>query len=94
MMNKQKQRDNLTTEVYSTAALRGAAPTETLPEKGTTPQAAYRLVKDETYAIQRPFVLVTKEGTALTETAQAFFDFITSEAAREVISAAGVVPAN
>ena len=51
-------------------------------------------VKDETYAIQRPFVLVTKEGTTLTETAQAFFDFITSEAAREVISAAGVVPAN
>ena len=51
-------------------------------------------VKDETYAIQRPFVLVTKEGTALTETAQAYFDFITSEAAREVISAAGVVPAN
>ena len=53
-----------------------------------------KTVKDETYAIQRPFVLVTKEGTALTETAQAFFDFITSEAAREVISAAGVVPAN
>ena len=51
-------------------------------------------VKDETYAIQRPFVLVTKEGTALTETAQAFFDFITSEDAREVITAAGVVPAN
>ena len=51
-------------------------------------------VKDETYAIQRPFVLVTKEGTALTETAQAFFDFITSEAACEVITAAGVVPAN
>ena len=51
-------------------------------------------VKDETYAIQRPFVLVTKEGTELTETAQAFFDFITSEAAREVITAAGVVPAN
>ena len=51
-------------------------------------------VKDETYAIQRPFVLVTMEGTALTETAQAFFNFITSEAAREVITAAGVVPAN
>ena len=51
-------------------------------------------VKDGTYAIQRPFVLVTKEGTALTETAQAFFDFITSEAANEVITAAGVVPAN
>ena len=51
-------------------------------------------VKDGSYAIQRPFVLVTKEGTALTETAQAFFNFITSEAAREVITAAGVVPAN
>ena len=51
-------------------------------------------VKNETYAIQRPFVLVTKEGTQLSETAKAFFDFITSEAAREVITAAGVVPAN
>ena len=51
-------------------------------------------VKDETYAIQRPFVLVTKEGAALTETAQAFFDYITSVAANEVITAAGVVPAN
>ena len=51
-------------------------------------------VQDETYAIQRPFVLVTKEGAALTETAQAFFDYITSEAANEVITAAGVVPAN
>ena len=51
-------------------------------------------VKNETYAIQRPFVLVTKDGAPLSETAQAFFDFITSEAAREVITAAGVVPAN
>ena len=49
-------------------------------------------VKNETYAIQRPFLLVTKGE--LNETAQAFFDFITSEAAREVITAAGVVPAN
>ena len=51
-------------------------------------------VKDETYAIQRPFVLVTKEDVELNETAKAFFGFITSEAAREVITAAGVVPAN
>ena len=51
-------------------------------------------VKNETYAIQRPFVLVTKEGVELSETAKAFFDFITFEAAREVITAAGVVPAN
>ena len=51
-------------------------------------------VKDGSYAIQRPFVLVTKEGAELSETAKAFFDFIISEAAREVITAAGVVPAN
>ena len=51
-------------------------------------------VKDGSYAIQRPFVLVTKEGAELSETAKAFFDFITSEAAHEVITAAGVVPAN
>ena len=51
-------------------------------------------VKDGSYAIQRPFVLVTKEGTELNETAKAFFDFITSNAANEVITAAGVVPAN
>ena len=48
-------------------------------------------VKDGSYAIQRPFLLVTKGE--LSETAQAFFDSITSEAAREVITAAGVVPA-
>ncbi len=53
-MNKQNERENLTTEVYSTATLRGAAPTQKLPEQGTTPQAAYRLVKDETYAQTRP----------------------------------------
>ena len=59
---------------------------------GVTPSE--ETVKDETYAIQRPFVLVTKEGVELSETAKAFFDFITSDAAREVITAAGVVPAN
>ena len=59
---------------------------------GVTPSE--ETVKDETYAIQRPFVLVTKEGVELSKTAKAFFDFITSEAAREVITAAGVVPAN
>ena len=51
-------------------------------------------VKDGSYAIQRPFVLVTKEGTQLSESAQAFFDYITSDKARELISTAGVVPAN
>jgi len=51
-------------------------------------------IKDGSYAVQRPFVLVTKEGVALRETAQAFFDFATSPEAREIISVAGVVPVN
>ncbi|MBQ8835205.1 MAG: phosphate ABC transporter substrate-binding protein PstS family protein [Oscillospiraceae bacterium] len=51
-------------------------------------------VKDETYAIQRPFVLVTVEGKALSEAAQKFFDYATSGEANDVIASAGVVPAN
>jgi len=51
-------------------------------------------IQDGSYAVQRPFVLVTREGVALSETAQAFFDFATSSAANEIITAAGVVPAN
>ena len=51
-------------------------------------------VKDGSYRIQRPFVLVTKEGVELSESAQAFFNYITSSDANEVILAAGVVPAN
>ena len=50
-------------------------------------------VKDGTYAIQRPFVLVTKDGTELSEAAQAFFEYITSAEAAEIISAAGAVAA-
>ena len=59
---------------------------------GVVPSEA--TIKDGSYAVQRPFVLVTKEGVALTETAQEFFDFITSPAANDIISAAGVVPVN
>ncbi|MBQ7011997.1 MAG: phosphate ABC transporter substrate-binding protein [Clostridia bacterium] len=51
-------------------------------------------IKDGSYVVQRPFVLVTKKGVALSESAQSFFDYITSEAANEIISVAGVVPAN
>lgn len=51
-------------------------------------------VKDGSYAVQRPFVLVTKEGVALSETAQAFFDYATSAEAHDIIRLAGVVPAN
>ena len=50
-------------------------------------------VLDSTYAIQRPFVLVTKEGTELSDAAQAFMDYALSDAAKSVIEGAGVVPA-
>ncbi len=50
-------------------------------------------VKDGSYVVQRPFVLVTKEGTELSETAQKFFDYATSADAAEVISNAGAVAA-
>ena len=49
-------------------------------------------VLDGSYAIQRPFVLVTKEGTALSAQAQAFFDFATSSTASDLIRSAGAVP--
>ena len=49
-------------------------------------------VSDGTYAVQRPFVLVTKDGTELSAAAQKFFDYATSSAAADVISAAGAVP--
>ena len=49
-------------------------------------------VLDGSYAIQRPFVFVTKDGAALSAQAQAFFDFATSSAANELIRAAGAVP--
>ena len=51
-------------------------------------------IKDGTYVIQRPFVLVTKEGVELSATALKFFDYITSSEANEIITAAGCVAAN
>lgn len=51
-------------------------------------------IKDGSYIVQRPFVLVTKKDTALSKSAQKFFDYITSAEVNEIISTAGVVPAN
>ena len=51
-------------------------------------------IKTGTYVVQRPFVLITKTDVTLSESAQSFFDFITSEAAHEIIIEAGVVPVN
>ena len=49
-------------------------------------------VLDGSYAIQRPFVLVTKTGETLSPAAQAFFDYAASSAASQLIKAAGAVP--
>ena len=63
-----------------------------LTVNGVAPTEA--TVKDGTYLIQRPFVLVTKEGVELSPVAQAFFDYATKGQANDIITASGVVPAN
>ncbi len=59
---------------------------------GVTPSEAS--VKDGRYKVQRPFVLVTVEGKALSPTAQSFFDYVTSADAADIIAKAGAVAAN
>ena len=59
---------------------------------GVTPSEA--TVKDGSYKVQRPFVLVTMEGRALTPAAQSFFDYATSSGAADIIAKAGAVAAN
>lgn len=54
--------------------------------------ASEATVQDGTYKIQRPFVFVTKDGAELSEAAQAFIEFATSDAASELIVNAGAVP--
>ena len=57
-------------------------------------EATEATVKDGSYVVQRPFVLVTKEGTKLSPAAQAFFDYALSADAANIIAAAGAVAAN
>ena len=68
------------TDKVKTVTVGGVAPTE-------------ETIKNGTYIVQRPFVLVTKEGVELSESAKAFFDYITSEKAADIIASAGVVAA-
>ncbi|MGN0691649.1 MAG: phosphate ABC transporter substrate-binding protein [Oscillospiraceae bacterium] len=56
--------------------------------------ASEETVKDGTYVIQRPFMLITKADTKLTDAAQKFFDYALSSDANEVISGAGAIPVN
>ena len=63
-----------------------------LSVEGVIPSEA--TIKDGSYVVQRPFVLVTKAGTKLSPSAEKFFKYMTSGEANEIISGAGVVPAN
>ena len=51
-------------------------------------------VRDGSYVVQRPFVLVTKKGTELSPAAQAFFDYAISPEVADIIANAGAVAAN
>lgn len=49
-------------------------------------------IANGSYVIQRPFNLITKDGVALSEAAQAFYDYMTSADAAAAITQAGAVP--
>lgn len=51
-------------------------------------------VRDGSYQIQRPFVMVTKEGAELSPAAQAFLDYAMSAEVADIIAAAGAVAVN
>lgn len=65
---------------------------KTLKINGVHPSE--KTVKDGSYVIQRPFVIVTKKDKKLSKAAQAFFDYVTSKDVSEIISKAGAVPVN
>ncbi len=88
--------DVITTVSQNTAAI-GYASLASVSEKvkavtvGSV-EAAEANVQNGSYVLQRPFVLVTRTGEALSAAAQSFFDYATSEKAAEIISAAGAIP--
>lgn len=51
-------------------------------------------IKNGSYVVQRPFMLVTKSDRKLSKAAQDFYDFMLSKEAYSIISAAGAVPVN
>lgn len=74
----------------SLSAVEGQTGITVLKVGGVAPSE--ETVLDGTYAIQRPFVFVTRSDEALSDAAQAFFDFATSTAANDLIAKAGAVP--
>ena len=74
----------------SVASLKDTVKALTIDGVAATEEA----IKDGSYVVQRPFVLVTKSDEKLSKEAQKFFDYIISKEANDIVSAAGVVPAN
>lgn len=56
--------------------------------------ASEATVKDGSYVVQRPFMLITKSEGELSDAAQKFFDFALSSEVSDLISDAGAVAAN
>lgn len=50
-------------------------------------------IQSGSYAIQRPFVLVTKADAPLSAAARGFFDYVISDAATDILLSVGIVPA-
>ncbi len=65
-------------EEVKTVTVGGVAPTE-------------ETVKDGSYAIQRPFLMVTNDSAELSEAAQAFLDYCLSDEVAEIIANAGAI---
>jgi phosphate transport system substrate-binding protein len=63
---------------------------QTLCVEGVFPSA--ETLRDGTYRLQRPFLMITRNDTALSETAADFFQFAQSPEAEDWILKAGVVP--
>ncbi len=74
----------------SLSAVEGQEGITVLTVDGVAPSE--ETVLDGSYAIQRPFVFVTRTDEVLSDAAQAFFDFATSTDANDLIAAAGAVP--
>jgi len=58
--------------------------------EGVAPEIS--TIQDGQYKIQRNFILVTKKEASLSQAAQDFFNFATSEQADDLITQAGAVP--
>lgn len=56
-------------------------------------EATEATVQDGTYKVQRPFLMITKQGETLRPEVQAFIDFALSKDNAEIIVNAGAVPA-